>query len=202
LFFIFFLLFFLNFFRLGFGTHGDGPCPRFAHTATLLAQNLILVFGGYDSHSFYNDLYILDLNVRKWSEVEVLGTARPPPRYAHTATIVGRQLVVFGGQGKNAALNDLWIFDLETLTWMSPTISGTPPLARSYHTANLIGDKLLIFGGKKSSQWHNDFVMLDIPDRSWNRVELKAAEEGRTLAGRAYHSANVFNDNFIVVFGG
>ena len=46
---------------------------RYAHSANLLAQNLIIVFGGYNSHDFFNDLHILDLTTRKWSKVEHQG---------------------------------------------------------------------------------------------------------------------------------
>lgn len=48
----------------------------------------------------------------------------PSPRYAHSTTVIGRQLVVFGGCGPDAALNDLWIFDLETLQWSQPLLDG------------------------------------------------------------------------------
>ena len=38
------------------------------------------------------------------------GTVCPPPRYAHSATIVGRQLLIFGGQGEDGPLNvSLWL---------------------------------------------------------------------------------------------
>ena len=160
------------------------------------------MFGGYDSHQFFNDIHILDLSTRKWSEIEAVDGQLPPARYAHTATIVGRQLLVFGGQGDDGPLNDLWIFDFETLRWMSPKLAGEPPEPRSYHSASLIGDKILIFGGKRRQKWYNDLIMLDIAERSWQPIELKAQSEGQTLAGRAYHSATLLNDNFICVFGG
>ncbi len=186
-----------------FRTSGQGPTPRYAHSANLLAANLILVFGGFDSHTYFNDLYILDLTTRTWSLVEPMGDACPPPRYAHTTTMVGRQLLVFGGCGADTqALNDLWIFDLETLTWICPALSGVPPEPRSYHTASLIGDKILFFGGKKGKVWHNDLVMLDIPSRSWVPIHLSPPKEGQTLASRAYHTATMVNDNFICVLGG
>ena len=168
----------------------------------MLAQNLIIVFGGFDSHEYFNDLHILDLSSRRWSKVDYQGDQCPPARYAHTATIVGRQLLVFGGQSLDGPLNDVWIFDFETLQWMSPKISGEPPQPRSYHTASLIGDKILIFGGKRRQKWYNDLIMLDIPERSWNTITLKAQTDGQTLSGRAYHTASLLNDNFICLFGG
>lgn len=132
-----------------------------------------------------------------------MGDACPPPRYAHSTTMVGRQLLVFGGCGADTqALNDLWIFDLETLTWINPAISGVPPEPRSYHTASLIGDKILFFGGKKGKVWHNDLVMLDIPSREWVPIKLAPPKEGQILASRAYHTATMVNDNFICVLGG
>jgi hypothetical protein len=186
-----------------FRTTGQGPSGRYAHSANLLAANLILVFGGFDSHSYFNDLYILDLTTRTWSLVEPMGDVCPPPRYAHSTTMVGRQLVVFGGCGNDTqALNDLWIFDLESLTWINPTLSGVPPAQRSYHTASLIGDKILFFGGKKGKTWHNDLIMLDIPSRAWVPIKLTPPKEGMILASRGYHTATMVNDNFICIIGG
>lgn len=52
--------------------------------------------------------------------------------------------------------------------------------------------------------------MLDIPSRSWNPIALKGPggpnqqqqQQQQQLSGRAYHTANVVNDNFICILGG
>ncbi len=186
-----------------FRTTGKGPSPRYSHTASVLASNLILVFGGHDGHHFFNDLYILDLTTRAWSPVEPNSEIVPPPRYAHSMNIVGRQLLIFGGSGSDGvAYNDLWIFDFETLLWLRPALAGVPPEPRSYHSASLVGDKILVFGGKWQKTWYNDVVILDIPSRTWVPLALAPPTEGQALAPRGYHTATVVNDNLICILGG
>lgn len=50
---------------------------------------------------------------RKWSHVESVGGVVPESRSFHTATSVGRKVVVFGGRGTtNQHFNDLHVFDI------------------------------------------------------------------------------------------
>lgn len=39
-------------------------------------------------------------------------------------------------------LGDVWILDLNSMTWFNPDISGMPPEPRSLHTANIIDRRL------------------------------------------------------------
>jgi len=40
----------------------------------------------------------------------------PAAREGHTATVIGSTMYLFGGSGNNAYYNDLYSFDLETVT--------------------------------------------------------------------------------------
>lgn len=51
-----------------------------------------------------------------WNQPLILG-AIPPPRYAHTTTLISpNKLIIFGGCGTDCILNDLYILDLCTLS--------------------------------------------------------------------------------------
>jgi N-acetylneuraminic acid mutarotase len=45
---------------------------------------------------------------------------QPMARNAHTMTVLGTKLYLFGGHSGNKHLKDLHIFDTETLTWTEP----------------------------------------------------------------------------------
>ena len=68
-------------------------------------------------------------------------------RNAHTMTVLGKKLYLFGGHSGNKHLKDLHVFDTETLSWTEPSICGSPPKGLRGHTANLIGTKIYLFGG-------------------------------------------------------
>jgi len=52
-------------------------------------------------------------------------------RQFHTANIIESKMYVFGGGDGKSWLNDLLIFDIETLSWSGPiTTMGTAPDGR------------------------------------------------------------------------
>ena len=52
---------------------------------------------------------------------------------------VGRKLYMFGGYDGEKCFNDIDILDLDTMTWISPQVSGTIPMARNAHTMTVLG---------------------------------------------------------------
>jgi hypothetical protein len=65
-------------------------------------------------------------------------------------------------------MNDLHIFNVETLTWTQPQAKGSPPSARSGHAMVSVGNKVYVYGGAKwnaaKNTWtdkSSDLYMLD-----------------------------------------
>ncbi len=123
----------------------------------------MLIFGGSDGKNYFNDLYVLDLEIMAWTQPKVSGPA-PSPRMSHTAMQIGTNLVIQGGfcynedaqklagvkqgtQLKSSYLNDLRILDTDTFVWSRLRVSGTPPLPRYGHSCNISGPDIIIFGG-------------------------------------------------------
>jgi N-acetylneuraminic acid mutarotase len=77
---------------------GDQPAPppRARHTATVIGEGKILVFGGLDRRKRYNDVWVLDTMQKTWTCVVPEGKA-PSPRAHHSATLVDNVLWVLGG---------------------------------------------------------------------------------------------------------
>lgn len=119
----------------------------------------------------------------QWSHPEMLGDI-PPPCRAHTATLVDRKIVVFGGGEGPVYYDTTYILDTTTRRWYAPAFpaqsqpqknaskqqSSNPPPApdpvhpapRRAHTAVLYMGKIYIFGGGNGLTALNDLWVLDV----------------------------------------
>lgn len=160
---------------------GEKPPPRSKHTAVAISASELLIFGGLHQRTRYNDVWILDVEAKKWSKVEVEEGAAPMPRAHHTATLHEGQLYVFGGYGGNGqALADLWTLELGTegdrkMRWKEEFMQGTPPTPRFDHKAAIfpVGMngtapfKFVVLGGRDNVQMYNECNMLDMETMTW-----------------------------------
>ncbi len=53
---------------------------------------------------------------------------------------------MFGGEGADD-LNDLWVYDCNSLSWTELKPKGNVPKARRFHSISLVDNRLYIFGG-------------------------------------------------------
>ena len=75
---------------------GGAPSARFDHSANLVGGTKMIIFGGWNGNDFFNDVYVLDLEIMAWSKPAVSGPA-PSPRKGHCSILIGTNLVVHGG---------------------------------------------------------------------------------------------------------
>ena len=79
------------------GPGGAGAPPaRFNHSANIVGGTKMYVFGGWDGKNYFNDIYILDLEIMAWQRPETSGPA-PTPRQGHASILIGNNLVIHGG---------------------------------------------------------------------------------------------------------
>jgi len=104
---------------------------------------------------------------------------------------------MFGGYDGAKCFNDMDILDLETMTWMQPAISGTPPQARNAHTITVIVSKLYLFGGHSGNKHLTDFHIFDTQKLQWSQPDIV----GTPPPGLRGHTANLIG-NKIFFFGG
>ncbi|CAE7232433.1 GPA3 [Symbiodinium natans] len=91
---------------------GRRPAARWGHSASYEeAAHAMLLFGGAQGDNFFSDLWSLDLEAKRWEEIQA--AEGPPARQFHTSACAAGQLLVFGGNGAGGRLGDLWMFDLE-----------------------------------------------------------------------------------------
>ncbi|KAI8337173.1 hypothetical protein BC941DRAFT_426924 [Chlamydoabsidia padenii] len=163
-------------------TSGEIP-PPLVGASTTIVGNHMYVFGGrlVASRQMTNHLYILDLTTLVWERHIGPPDSCPPPqpRYFHSANIYNKSLVIFGGMShahRNSAtqglcaLDDLCLFDLETLSWVYPQVSPSifTPQARYAHLAECAHDKLMVIGGQDmSNQYINEINIFDLKLSAW-----------------------------------
>ena len=106
---------------------------------------------------------------------------RIPARGGHSCILADFQLVVFGGHyyvgdEKFAYLNDVWVLDVESMTWQKVKCGGTPPEPRYGHACQAVGSRMFVFGGKGAGkQVFKDVYMLDLVSWTWSAVNCTSA---------------------------
>ena len=125
----------------GIGWKGEGPCARAGHTMSVTEdEGMLVVFGGETVTeagitTLLNDLHLADLSSLTWLSPATSGTP-PPPMHAHTATVVGQQLIVIGGQLQGLeSSSSVYALDLRTGAW-STLLAHSLPFA--HHTSTYV----------------------------------------------------------------
>ncbi|KAH9328495.1 hypothetical protein KI387_000603, partial [Taxus chinensis] len=173
------------------------PCA--GHSLIRWGNKLLAVAGHTKDPSDTVTVQCFDTETCTWSWFKSYGKA-PIARGGQSVTLVGSNLVMFGGEdSKRTLLNDLNILDLETMTWDAIEAVGTPPSPRSDHTAAVHADKyLLIFGGGSHSTCFNDLHVLDLQTMEWSQPKM----QGTLPAPRAGHAGVTVGENWYIVGGG
>ncbi|CAM9266952.1 unnamed protein product [Chrysoparadoxa australica] len=176
---------------------GKGPKARWHHSAAVHNNTVIVVFGGFQSSSVrYNDIWMLDTQGDKWSQPPAGVTEEtddgslvfkkpwkgcPDPRGAHSGSILGHSLVVFGGYGgpgfSRRDYNDLHVLNLDTWNWSEIDASGEIPEPRSGHQTVVVKENLLMCGGWNSVQQLDDLFVLDSQTWTWTKAESGSGPE-------------------------
>mmetsp|Transcript_8767 Transcript_8767/g.23148 ORF Transcript_8767/g.23148 Transcript_8767/m.23148 type:complete len:618 (-) Transcript_8767:71-1924(-) len=164
-------------------TSGTKPSARYGHTVTLIpAKRNIIVLGGTDGKQLENvqapdpefpphkttkslhnmTVYCLDIDNATWSTITCknAGTgAEPSPRAYHSATLLGKNLFVTGGQvhywllANNHYIHGAYILEIVKNQWEHNTIKGDsfipyPGCSLLGHSAcSIDSSSLVIFGG-------------------------------------------------------
>ncbi|XP_023635745.1 acyl-CoA-binding domain-containing protein 5 isoform X2 [Capsella rubella] len=163
-------------------------------------ENKLLSVGGHTKDPSESMIVKeFDLHSCSWSILKTYG--KPPiSRGGQSATLVGKSLVIFGGQdAKKSLLNDLHILHLDTMTWDEIDVLGSPPTPRSDHAAAAHAERyLLIFGGASHATCFDDLHVLDLQSMEWSRH----TQQGEAPTQRAGHAGVTIGENWYIVGGG
>ncbi|KAI0895753.1 galactose oxidase [Annulohypoxylon nitens] len=132
-----------------------------------------------------------------WSRAPVSGAPHTPLR-AHTTTLVGSNVYVFGGCDSRACFNELYVLDMDSFHWSSPPVAGDIPVPLRAMTCTAVGKKLVVFGGGDGPAYYNDVYVLDTVNFRWHRPKIVG---DRVPSARRAHTACLYK-NGIYMFGG
>lgn len=179
-------------------THNTPPSTRNCHTATLV-NNLLVIFGGKEGENpknIVNDVHILNLDNLEWKQGLSITGDFPTPRMGHTAVLVGKKILVYGGWNGMNVLDDLYSFEVATMHWQKLDTTGEAP-KRQFHTAHVIGSKMFVFGGGDGKNWLNSLHCLNLRNLEWSLCRTG----GTVPPGRLQH-CSVVHRKKLFVFGG
>ena len=183
-------------------TLDESPSPRV--NASLVADGeRLLLFGGYsiDDVCCLRDLWVLSLASDAWRCVEPPeGTPAPAPRSGHTAVVLRRSMVVFGGMNGARFLNDVHELDLQTLTWaeFEPPAGSDSPAPRRGHTSTVFQGSMYVFGGIGREGPFGDMWRLARTRQSFRWSQVEVSGQGPQV----YDHDAVLWDRSLFVFGG
>ncbi len=163
-------------------TSGQVPTIRQSHSAIYDPVNKrMIVFGGTNPSSVFNDLYSLDLSTYVWTQLSPGGTL-PNVRWNHTAIYnpTDSSMVVFAGR-------QLFTGAYKT-TGQIDTID--------YNIANSGGTLSSV---QAASTWFNDLWKLDLKTLTWSQI----IPAGTLPPVRECHTATYIPDvNYMLVYAG
>ncbi|KNE91960.1 hypothetical protein PSTG_14631 [Puccinia striiformis f. sp. tritici PST-78] len=172
------------------------PSTRRAH-ATVLYGTQLIIFGGGNGSRALNDVHALDLSDLsnlEWRELAINGQS-PLNRGYHSANLVGSKCIIFGGSDGGECFSDIYILDLESLTWIQVEVEA--PIARLAHTSTQVGSYLFVIGGHDGEDYTSEVKLFNLVTLQW---------EPRTVKGQlppriGYHTATLHDSRLIIIGG-
>lgn len=132
-----------------------------------------------------------------WSRAPTSGAPHTALR-AHTTTLVGSNVYVFGGCDARACFNELYVLDADGFYWSTPHVVGDVPVPLRAMTCTAVGKKLVVFGGGDGPAYYNDVYVLDTVNYRWSKPRILG---DKVPSKRRAHTACLYK-NGIYVFGG
>ncbi|XP_055073329.2 F-box only protein 42 isoform X1 [Misgurnus anguillicaudatus] len=165
---------------------GSYPSPK-AGATLVMYKDLLVLFGGWTRPSpyplhqperFFDEIHTYSPSKNWWNCI--VTTQGPPPMAGHSSSVIGSNMVVFGGSlGARQMSNEVWVLDLEQWSWSKPTISGASPHPRGGQSQIVIdGDTLLILGGCGGpNALLKDAWLLHMSGPTWTWEQLRVENE-------------------------
>ncbi|KAI9499059.1 hypothetical protein BDB00DRAFT_754180, partial [Zychaea mexicana] len=165
-------------------TSGEVPPPLVGASVTVVGDK-VFVFAGrlVSSRKMTNHMHVLDINTLVWTRhIPPPDSDKPPkPRYFHSASVFENSIVMFGGMGYSrvsadglCVLDDISVFDIETMSWRRPEIKPSlfAPRPRYAHLSSITENKLIIVGGQDmNNNYLGEINILDL--KAWEWVQVK-----------------------------
>ncbi|XP_055704856.1 F-box only protein 42 [Phlebotomus papatasi] len=197
-------------------SHGAHPYPSPKARATMVShEERLIVFGGlryppsyppYQRVNLFDELHVYNLRDKHWIFPRI-STPWPPAMAGHSATIHGREMVIFGGLQETplyvACSNDVWCLDLDTFIWRLQETSSVKPAPRiDHYQIRLNSENLLIAGGLGGvNNPFTDMWLLTLSRTSaWTWREIPVRKK-KWSATRMWTNPSCYIDQKLIVLG-
>ncbi|KAG0788222.1 hypothetical protein G6F22_007071 [Rhizopus arrhizus] len=159
---------------------------RYLHSA-IVYKDKLFVYGGFaktsDCTFVLDEMCVLDLSTMTWTTFHNM-----PPRYNHSATLVGNKMYIYAGKDEQGTtVSDLFMIHLQKNYYTPHLLRGNNlcensemTLAKSQHFCEAVCGRLLVFGRytnpkQLESGAEPDLVyslwMLDLDTLEWEKQE-------------------------------
>ncbi|WP_317065036.1 PKD domain-containing protein [Methanoculleus caldifontis] len=179
-------------------TASAGWDARSDHTSVVLPSGSIVLMGGRDDNTWYNDTWRSDDGGETWTKVNE--SSGWTARSQHTSVALpDGSIILMGGYDGNtyANQNDTWRSDDGGATWALVTASAGWE-ARNAHASVVMPDgSIMLMGGFDGSSPLNDVWRSTDGGETWTRVTEHAGWDARYD-----HTSVALSDGSIVLMGG
>lgn len=193
------------------------PSPRSDHAAASVQDRWIYVFGGSNLDVMpMNDLHCFDLQTMQWSGELQINGPKPPPRSGSQIVYMSNshQLCMFGGGVWSRVHwsqkhNDVWMFDINSGTWLLIEVHGKHPEAGTFPGVVPIDHFLFVMGGGGSVHVVDEVLVFNTITQRWipiNSLSSHVACDGpgvcSVLEEEVGDNRDPEKSNCLYVFGG
>jgi Galactose oxidase, central domain len=168
------------------------PSPRCGERTVYDAQSdRVVLFGGFACTSAsdpgLDDTWTYDYNTDTWEQQSP--DSSPPGRMFHDMVYdeAADRTVLWGGRADDVRV---WVYDVDSDTWMPKPGQGGPGQMRAYHAMSYdpASELVLMFGGLELShplamngELMGDMWTYDVVQEQWTEVAVESAPEPRSL---------------------
>lgn len=169
------------------------PVERYGHSATVVGDSTVWVFGGEDANgnTLPADVFSFNLETLLWTR-RLDAVEGPGGRAFHTAAAFQRRFVLlWGGEAPHGTLAELLLLDTVDCRWLAVHAAGTPPCARAGHAGAVLGDCWYVAGGTTHGRGLRDLHALHVDvhppptddGAPWLELEWREVDAGDDHAG-------------------
>ncbi|KAF5771711.1 putative kelch-type beta propeller [Helianthus annuus] len=184
---------------------GRSPIRHPKHANKSKGDNVttVTVINGSDDNSHCSST--ATGNTEGWRKISTSGD-KPTPRFNHASAVIGKKMIVVGGESGKGLLEDVQVLNLENYSWtiassrlyLSPSSLQLKIPACKGHCLVPWEKKVLLVGGRTSPPSDRVSVWaFDVGTESWSLVEAK----GDIPIARSGHTV-VRAGSKLILFGG
>ncbi|XP_041477758.1 attractin-like protein 1 isoform X4 [Lytechinus variegatus] len=189
----------------------DGPYALEGHSAHIIDDVMIVIFGYSPIYSYTNLVQEYNITSGQWSEVKTRGAA-VEGAYGHSSVYLpsSGKVYIHGGfklkAGKEHMLSDqTYQYDINTRSWLILKESGQP---RFFHSAVILHGLMLVFGGNTHTDntrpngakcYSKDFLAYNLECGSWESIEMSTGLHNEV--SRFAHGAFIYEESMWIYSG-